>query len=54
MERARDEYLHRLNVASFTRQLRDAPDGQRRKILMDLLAEETARGRSRGWLPMLG
>ncbi len=54
MGKSHSEYLHRQNVANYTRMLRDAPDGQRRKILMTLLAEESAAAKVNGWLPLQG
>ncbi|WP_304177503.1 hypothetical protein [Phenylobacterium aquaticum] len=54
MEKSRDEFLHRCNVANYTRQLRFAPDGPKRKALMALLAEEGVRARSNGWFPIFG
>lgn len=52
MDKALDEFLHRQNVAHFTRQLRSAPDSQRRGMLMSLLAEERRRARKNGWEPL--
>lgn len=54
MERSRDEFLHRSNVANYMRQLRACPDAPRRKVLMSLLAEEGARAKLHGWFPLLG
>lgn len=54
MEKTRDEFLHRINVANYTRQLRAGPDAPRRKVLMSLLAEEGARAKLHGWFPLLG
>lgn len=54
MEKSRDEFLHRTNVANYTRQLRGATDASRRKVLMSLLAEEGARAKLHGWFPLLG
>ncbi len=51
MAKSRDEFIHHWNVANYTRQLRLAPDVQRRDMLIVLLAEERARGRDNGWIP---
>lgn len=53
MEKSQDEFLHRLNVASYTRQLRDNPDAARRRVLMSLLAEEGLRAKLQGWFPVM-
>lgn len=54
MEKTQAEYIHRCNVAHYTRMLRVAPNAPRRKVLMILLAEESAIAKVNGWLPMLG
>lgn len=54
MDQSREEFLHRQNVAHYTRLLRDAPDASRRKILMSLLGEETSAAKRNGWLPLFG
>lgn len=54
LEKSRDEFMHRTNVANYTRLLRAAPDASRRKVLMSLLAEEGARAKLHGWFPMIG
>jgi len=54
LEKSRDEFLHRSNVANYTRQLRAGPDASRRRVLMSLLAEEGVRAKLHGWFPLLG
>ena len=54
MEMSRDEFLHRCNVMSYGRQLRNVPDGPRRATLMSLLADELMVGKAKGWFPVLG
>ena len=53
MYKARDEFIHRSNVANFTRLLRAAPEGPHRKVLMSLLVEEGASARANGWPPTI-
>ena len=50
MDRFRDEFIHRWNVAHYTRELRAPQEAGRREILMSLLAEERTRGRQNGWV----
>lgn len=52
MNRSRDEYLHRRNVANYTRQLGESPEARRRAVLVTLLAEESAQARAKGWRPI--
>ena len=49
MERARNEFLHRLNVAKYRRLLGERPDAARHKMLITLLGEETAAAKVHGW-----
>ncbi|MFC3069030.1 hypothetical protein [Phenylobacterium soli] len=46
------EFVHRRNVLNYLRQLKDAPDDERRRMLMALLAEEAAKARRAGWMPV--
>lgn len=54
MEPWRPEFIHRQNVANYTRMLRDAPTAARRKILLALLDEEAALAKANGWFPLIG
>ncbi len=54
MNKTLDEFVHHQNVATYTRQLRAAPDAVSRGMLMTLLAEERSRARSNGWNPLQG
>lgn len=51
MGKAQDEFLHRSNVANYTRLLREAPSAARRKVLLTLLGEEATAAKVNGWLP---
>ena len=53
MKKKRDEFIHRQNVANYTQMLRNTPDVLRRKMLLSLLAEESAAALSNGWPPLL-
>ena len=52
MAQSREEFLYRQNVTNFTRLLRDAPDEAQRTRLLRLLAEEAAKARAAGWMPL--
>ena len=54
MNRVRDEFIHRCNVANYRQMLRSGPDVSRREMLTALLAEECAKAKLNGWLPMSG
>ncbi len=54
METWRPEFIHRRNVANYTRMLRDAPNAARRKTLLALLDEEAASAKTHGWFPLIG
>jgi hypothetical protein len=47
-----EEFVHRRNVKSYTRQLAAATDKARRMQLMALLLEEQARAKAQGWTPL--
>jgi len=47
-----DEYVHIGNVRSYRRQLAQGCSPERRRMLMVLLAEETAAAKKAGWAPL--
>ena len=54
MAMSTQEFVYRRNVVNYMRQLRDAGDDDRRKLLLTLLAEEAAKARLAGWMPLIG
>ena len=52
MEKSFGEFIHHRNVENYRRMLRETPDATRRQTLMTLLAEEAAREKEQGWLPL--
>ena len=54
MQMTTQEFIYRRNVLNYMRQLKDAPDEDRRKLLLIRLAEEAAKARQAGWNPFLG
>jgi hypothetical protein len=47
-----NEFVHIGNVRSYHRQLAEICSPERRKVLMVLLAEESAAAKKAGWVPL--
>lgn len=52
MEMSTQEFVYRRNVLNYLKQLRETLDEDRRRMLMSLLAEEAARAKRAGWMPV--
>jgi hypothetical protein len=47
-----DEFIHNENVRNYQRQLLTSGDAGQRMVLLRLLAEEAARAKRAGWMPL--